>query len=89
VSCSEAISIRILYVCALLAARVPPILKVKVMEPSILQGDSLKRLLQGAAAGAAVTMIVGFDRSGWTLRSTVEKAAFRRREPRRRNVVTR
>jgi hypothetical protein len=63
VSCSDAISIRILYVRALLAARVPPILKVKVMVPSILQGDSLKRLLQGAAAGAAVTMIVGFNRS--------------------------
>jgi hypothetical protein len=34
----------------------PPILKVKLMVPSILQGDSLKRLLQGAAAAAAVTM---------------------------------
>ena len=29
--------------------------------PSILQGESLPRLLQGAAAGAAVTMIIGFN----------------------------
>jgi hypothetical protein len=29
--------------------------------PSILQGDSLTRLLQGVAAGAAVTMIIGFN----------------------------
>jgi hypothetical protein len=28
--------------------------------PSMLQGESLKRLLQGAAAGAVVTMFVGF-----------------------------
>ena len=36
--------------------------KGEVMElPSILQGDSLTRLLQGAAAGAAVTMIIGFN----------------------------
>jgi hypothetical protein len=52
---------------------------VKVMEvPSILQGDSLKRLLQGAAAGAAVAMIVGFNWGGWTLGSTVEKVGKER-----------
>jgi len=28
--------------------------------PSILQGESLKRLLQGAAAGAVATIFVGF-----------------------------
>ena len=28
--------------------------------PSMLQGESLKRLLQGAAAGAVVTIFVGF-----------------------------
>ena len=39
--------------------------------PSILQGDSLTRLLQGAAAGAVATMFVGFYFSGWTLGSTV------------------
>ncbi len=41
-------------------------------------GDSLKRLLQGAAAGALVTMIVGFTWGGWTLRSTVETVARER-----------
>src|SRR5438874_5319554 len=42
---------------------------------SILQGDSLKRLLQSAAAGALVATIVGFNWGGWTLGSTVEKVA--------------
>jgi len=42
--------------------------------PSILQGQSLTRLLQGAAAGAVVTMIIGFSWGGWTLGSTAEKA---------------
>ena len=64
---------------ALLAARFPLILKVKVMEiPSFLQGDSLKRLLQGAAAGAVVAIVVGFNWGGWTLGSTVEKVAKER-----------
>jgi hypothetical protein len=43
--------------------------------PSILQGDSLKRLLQGAAAGAVATMIVGFSWGGWSLGSTADKMA--------------
>jgi hypothetical protein len=61
---------------ALLAERVPLIIKVKVMEvPSILRGDSITRLLQGAVAGAVVAMIVGFGWGGWTLGSTVEKVA--------------
>jgi hypothetical protein len=52
---------------------------VKVVKvPSILQGDSLKRLLQGATAGAVVAMIVGFNWGGWTLGSTVEKVAKER-----------
>ena len=46
--------------------------------PSFLQGDSLKRLLQGAAAGAVVAIIVGFNWGGWTLGSTVEKVAKER-----------
>ncbi len=46
--------------------------------PSILQGPSLTRLLQGAAAGAVVTMIVGFNWGGWTLGSTVEKVSKER-----------
>ena len=41
--------------------------------PSILQGESLTRLLQGVAAGAAATIVVGFFWGGWTLGSTVEK----------------
>jgi hypothetical protein len=68
-----------MHVRALLAARVPLILKVNVMKvPSILQEESLKRLLQGAAAGAVVAMIVGFNWGGWTLGSTVEKVAKER-----------
>ena len=43
--------------------------------PSILQGDSLRRFLQGAAGGAVVAMIVGFNWGGWTLGSTAEKLA--------------
>jgi hypothetical protein len=38
--------------------------------PSILQDHTLKRLLQGAAAGAFVTIIVGFNWGGWSLEST-------------------
>jgi hypothetical protein len=43
--------------------------------PLILQGPSLTRVLQGAAVGAAVAIIVGFNWGGWTLRSTAEKVA--------------
>jgi hypothetical protein len=35
--------------------------------PSMLQGESLKRLLQGAVAGAIATMFVGFYWGGWSL----------------------
>jgi hypothetical protein len=57
--------------------RVP--LKVKVMEmPAILQGESLTRLVQGAAVGAIVAMIVGFSWGGWTLGSAVQKIANER-----------
>jgi hypothetical protein len=49
------------------------------MTPWVLEaGDSLKRLLQGAAAGAFVTVIVGFTWGGWTLGSTVEKVVKER-----------
>lgn len=41
--------------------------------PSILRGESLTRLLQGAAAGAVATMIIGFNWGGWTLGSTAAK----------------
>jgi hypothetical protein len=46
--------------------------------PSIFQGNSLARLLQGAAAGAGVAMIIGFGWGGWTLGSNVEKVANER-----------
>jgi hypothetical protein len=43
--------------------------------PSILQGESLKRLLQGAVVGAAATIVVGFNWGGWSLGSTADKMA--------------
>jgi hypothetical protein len=52
-----------------------------LMTPGVLEaGDSLKRLFQGAASGALVTVIVGFTWGGWTLGSTVEKVARERVE---------
>lgn len=45
--------------------------------PPILQGDSLTRLLQGAAAGCVITLIVGFGWAGWMLQSKAEKMAER------------
>jgi hypothetical protein len=48
--------------------------------PSILQGESLTRLLQGAALGAIATMIVGFNWGGWSLGSTTDKVARERSE---------
>jgi len=43
--------------------------------PSIFQGESLKRLLQGAAVGAIATIFVGFYWGGWSLGSTADKMA--------------
>ena len=43
--------------------------------PSLLQGESLKRLLQGAVVGAIATMVVGFNWGGWSLGSTADKMA--------------
>src|SRR4051794_35607995 len=48
--------------------------------PSILQGESLKRLLQGAAVSAVATMFVGFYWGGWSLSSTADKMAKQRSE---------
>jgi hypothetical protein len=48
--------------------------------PSILQGESLTRLLQGAAVGAVATIFVGFYWGGWSLGSTAEKIAKERSE---------
>jgi hypothetical protein len=43
--------------------------------PSILQGDSLTRLSQGAVAGFLATVIIGFNWGGWTLESTAKQMA--------------
>src|SRR3979411_459341 len=43
--------------------------------PSILQGDSLTRLLQGAFAGFVATVVIGFGWGGWTLGSTAKQMA--------------
>jgi hypothetical protein len=48
--------------------------------PAMLQGESVTRLLQGAAAGAIATMFVGFYWAGWSLGSTAEKMANQRSE---------
>ena len=48
--------------------------------PSMLQGESRKRLLQGAAAGAVATIFVGFYWGGWSLGSTADKMAKERSE---------
>jgi hypothetical protein len=48
--------------------------------PSMLQGESLKRLLQGAAIGAVATMFVGFNWAGWSLGSTANRMAKDRSE---------
>jgi hypothetical protein len=41
--------------------------------PEILRGDSPVRLFQGAVAGAALSMAIGFGWAGWTLGGTVAK----------------
>jgi hypothetical protein len=48
--------------------------------PSILEGESLKHLLQGGAVGAVATIFVGFYWGGWSLGSTAEKIAKERSE---------
>ena len=48
--------------------------------PSMLQGESLRRLLQGAAVGAVATIFVGFSWGGWSLGSTAERMARDRSE---------
>jgi hypothetical protein len=42
--------------------------KENIMQvPSTLQGESLKRRLQGAAVGVVATIFVGFNFAGWSL----------------------
>jgi hypothetical protein len=49
---------------------------VKVMQlPSILRGESLTRLLQGAVVGFLATVIIGFNWGGWMLESTAKQMA--------------
>jgi hypothetical protein len=43
--------------------------------PAILQGESLKRLLQGAVVGFLATVFIGFNWGGWTLQSTAKQMA--------------
>ena len=43
--------------------------------PAILQGDSLKRLLQGAFIGFLATVIIGFGWGGWMLWRTATALA--------------
>jgi len=45
--------------------------------PTILKGDSLTRLLQGAAAGAIITLIVGFNWGGWVTGGTAKEMVQR------------
>jgi hypothetical protein len=48
-----------------------------VQLPSILQGESLTRLLQGAFVGFLATVVIGFNWGGWTLQSTATQMAER------------
>jgi len=46
--------------------------------PSILQGESLSRLLQGAAAGAVASIVIGFSWGGWMTGGSAIKLADER-----------
>jgi hypothetical protein len=48
--------------------------------PSIVKGESLKRMLQGAAVGAVTAIFVGFFWGGWSLGTTADKMANERSE---------
>ena len=48
--------------------------------PSMLQGESLTRLMQGAAAGAAAAIVIRFFWGGWSLASTADRMAKDRSE---------
>ena len=45
--------------------------------PSILQGESLTRILQGAAIGAVATMAIGFYWGGWVTGSTAREMVYK------------
>jgi hypothetical protein len=46
-----------------------------VQAPSILQGESRTRLLQGIAIGAVASMVIGFSFGGWVTGPTANKLA--------------
>jgi alpha/beta superfamily hydrolase len=46
--------------------------------PSIFQGQSLNRLLQGAAIGAVASIVVGFSWGGWMTGGTADRLAAER-----------
>jgi hypothetical protein len=46
--------------------------------PSIVQGKSLTRLLQGAVLGAITTLIIGFYWGGWVTGGTAREMAQKR-----------
>ncbi len=46
--------------------------------PSILQGESRTRLLQGMVIGAVASMVVGFSWGGWVTGGTAAKLAVER-----------
>jgi len=47
--------------------------EITVEIPAMLQGESLKRLAQGAVAGFIATVVIGFGWGGWTLGSTAKE----------------
>jgi hypothetical protein len=46
--------------------------------PSILQGESRTRLLQGVTIGAIASMVIGFSWGGWTTGGTANRLAAER-----------
>ena len=46
--------------------------------PSILQGESRTRFLQGLAAGAVASMVIGLSWGGWMTAGTANKIAAER-----------
>jgi hypothetical protein len=43
--------------------------------PAILEGESLRRLIQGAIVGGLLTAFLGFNWGGWTTQSTARQLA--------------
>ena len=49
--------------------------------PSILQGESRTRLLQGIAIGAVASMIIGFSFGGWVTGATANNLRLSKLAP--------